>query len=128
MPVVVSTLAADVDYVGYLATGNGVNTPVRKVRISGGSGVAKRLNMLAGEALTKTGIMTEVTEDELEFLESNETFKLHKKNGHIVVAARVKNPEAVAKNMSEADPSRPLNDADFKKGGRAEVKDMRALA
>jgi len=119
MPHIASTLPTDVIYTMWKSNPVGVNGAHKKVIIHGGHGVAHRRKH--GGLETPNGILTKVTDDELELLEKDETFITHKKNGFIKVLKSEKPPaaEKVAKDMEQADASAPLSEKDFQEGGRA---------
>lgn len=83
-----------------------------QITIKGGANVApagiRRLE-------TPLGVVTEVTEDELELLESNEVFQTHKKNGFISIRKKKVNPEVAVADMQTRDDSSPLTEADMAK-------------
>lgn len=107
-----STLAGDNVYANHRP--GGADLPVQDgdgVLIKGGAGVIdKRL-------ITPQGVMTVVTADELDYLQGNEVFKVHKANGFIVVSEKPADPEAVASaDMTERDPGAQLVPGDFAPG------------
>jgi len=107
MPYVFSTLTASNTYT--LTAPGGADLPVvaRSVTIAGGSNIPdKRL-------ITPIGVMTEVTDEDYAWLQDNEVFKLHLKNGFLTVRERSADPEQVASDMITRDQSAPLVDADF---------------
>src|SRR3954463_9810707 len=77
----------------------------------GGAGVIdKRL-------ITPAGVVTKIDGDQLEYLNANDLFKMHKKNGFITLSE--KEPADVeaavaAAAPAERDPSAPLVEGDFK--------------
>lgn len=121
MPHIVSTLASDVAYTGYISnTDGGPNVPNRRVLVKGGHGVANQKHALANGILTPDGVATKVTDEDLEFLKSNHHFQQHEKKGFVkVLKISPSSPAGVAKNMEGADGARPLTNADFQPGGRA---------
>ena len=81
MPHVFSTITNPVSYVEYEGTDTGRNRPIkRSVTIKGGHGVAEARNLV-----TPYGVATQVTEDELAFLEANPAFQRHKARGFLTV-------------------------------------------
>ena len=60
--------------------------------------------------------MTKVSAEDISWLQENELFKLHQKNGYITVRDKAADPEKVATDMKTRDESAPLVDADFKEG------------
>jgi len=104
---VFSTLTTDVVYTGWVKGNSDLPVLEKQVLIKGGSNVAdKRL-------FTPLGIMTEVSEEELEVLENDQVFQLHKQNGFIKVEKKKADPERVAGDMKTKDQSAPLTPNDF---------------
>lgn len=130
MPQVASTLATDVKYTLWQPKSKdapgGPNTALKHVTIHGGHGVAhKRAN---GGLETPIGMITSVTDDELELLNKDEVFQTHMKNGYvrIIKSDTEISSEKAAKDLEAKEPSAPLDDADFKEGGRAgDTKDLK---
>lgn len=130
MPQVASTLATDVKYTLWQPKSKdapgGPNTPLKHVTIHGGHGVAHR--RANGGLDTPIGMITSVTDDELALLKKDEVFQTHEKNGYVRVIESDKkvDPEVVAADLEAKEPSAPLDDADFKEGGRAgAAKDLK---
>lgn len=108
---VYSTLATDMAYTNHEAGGGDLPLPLDPVFIAGGAGVNN------DRLFTPHGVATEVSPEQLLYLESNQVFQLHKRNGFIKVAeGEAKDVEAVTGDMSAADPSRQLVEADFTNG------------
>lgn len=104
---VFSTLAADVVYRSFAASGGDVPVADQGVLIKGGAGVAdKRLE-------TPAGVMTSVDADQLALLEADPVFQMHKKNGYITITDSPSDPEAVASDMESRDASAQLQDGDY---------------
>lgn len=119
MPYIASTMATDVNYTRWQTHESGAHTPLGAVTIKGGHGVASRTP--SGGLVTPNGVVTKVTDEELDFLKEEATFKLHLARGAVKVMQYDIAPEKVAKDMSQDDSSRPLVTKDFEKGGRAAV-------
>lgn len=113
MPYVYSTLTCDNLYVDFDFVENAYIRKGRKqVLINGGANLPK-----AGmkSIITPLGAVTEVSDDDLTFLEGNESFKAHVKNGFIKVdKSKVKIKEAV-KTMQDKDESSPKKLKDLEK-------------
>lgn len=105
---VYSTLASDNTYVNYAKGDSGMPQRVGSgVTIRGGAGVAdKRL-------ITPRGTVTEIDDAQFDYLIQNPTFKRHVERGYIVVENRHVDPERVAPNMADTDPSRPPTESDL---------------
>lgn len=116
MAYVYSTLTCDNEYVGYKKDGQGnPNIVERSVRIAGGHGLMNR------NFLTPRGMVTEVTDEELEFLKTVNMFKLHVENGFITYDNKKVDAEKVAANMRGRDESSQIVPADYEKGGKMDV-------
>lgn len=104
---VFSTLTASNTYTK-TSTGAGDLPEVeRAVTIKGGS------NLPSKHMLTSIGYMTEVPDEDFEWLVEHPVFKLHEKNGFITVRDKPADAEKVATDMETRDQSAPLVDADF---------------
>lgn len=93
-----STLANDVEYIKKDEHGN----VVAAIKIAGKANIPNR-NML-----TAKGVATEVEDKDLDVLNSNRVFQLHKKNGFITVDSKKHDAEKVADDMNNMDKSAPL--------------------
>jgi hypothetical protein len=116
---VYSTLAADTTYKEWVKTSD-LHIEARSVTIKGGTGVAN------DRIVTPLGVRTEIDAELVEVLESNEIFKLHKANGFVTIEAVAEDPEKVAADMTTADNSAPLTDANFENAGDAVAKPTNA--
>lgn len=128
MPQVASTLTSDVKYTLWDSQTGGVNREIMHVTIRGGHGVAHR--RAHGGIETPVGIITSVTDEQLAFLLKDEVFQLHMKNHYVKIIEndRKVEPEKVVKDLEAREPSAPLNDADFKEGGRAQAPEALKLS
>lgn len=111
---VYSTLSADVKYMGYRpAPANGADyVPVgeRSVIIKGDAGIANK------HLVTPYGAVTEVSDEEMQFLETQAVFRRHRDRGYIKVEDRKHEVDSVVADMTGRDNSAPLVDADFAEG------------
>jgi rRNA maturation endonuclease Nob1 len=123
-------MTSDVKYTYWQSNPGGINTKKEitskdHVLIKGGHGVAQRQNH--GGLVTPQGVVTEVSDVELEFLKKDEVFQTHMKHGFVKIltpaASKIAEakPEKVSKDMPQADKAAPLTDKDFQKGGRATI-------
>lgn len=103
---VYSTLTSDQIYVNYHKNVNGVAQPKESVHINGGA------NVMTKALLTPRGAVTEINDEELAALRSNEVFKLHEQNGFITVSEQKHDVEAVATDLQGRDQSAPLVEQD----------------
>ena len=108
MPYVFSTLTASNTYVKYNPQGGGDLPSVdRSVTIKGGSNLPNK------HMLTSIGYMTEVSDEDMSWLQEDEIFKLHVKNGYIKVRDKPADAEKVATDLNTRDQSAPLVEQDF---------------
>lgn len=94
---VYSTMSASVRY----DIGGG-----RDVLIAGGANVPNK------HMVTSAGVVTTVSAADLELLENNRVFGIHKQNGFIRIEAKRHDVEKVAVDMERADASAPDTEAD----------------
>ncbi|WP_019573349.1 hypothetical protein [Curvibacter lanceolatus] len=112
---VYSTLAADTTYKEWVKTSD-LHIEARSVTIKGGTGVAN------DRIVTPLGVRTEIDAELVEVLKANEIFKLHQKNGFVVIEDVAEDPEKVAADMTSADNSAPLTESSFENAGDAVAK------
>lgn len=118
---VYSTLSNDQLYTSYTHGPNGLAIPNGEIFIAGKANVADK------HFVTKRGMATKVTAEQLVELKKNPLFLLHEKNGFIMVDEAHEDAENVAATMEGRDQSAPLVEQDFapeetpvvnRKGGR----------
>lgn len=102
-----STLTSDQVYTRTAQGGADLPVTTASVFIAGGTNVPDKY------LITKYGVMTAVTDEEMQVLLENEVFKLHQKNGFITIRDKPADAEKVAADMETRDQSAPLVDADF---------------
>lgn len=105
---VFSTLASDVAYTNHAQGGADLPIDLPPVRVKGGAGV------MNDRIVTPRGIVTEVTEEEVEYLRANQVFQLHEKNGFVMVSDSYGDPDSVAADMTGRDNSAPVVPQDLK--------------
>lgn len=97
-----STLASDVAYTNHAQGGGDMPIELPPVVVKGGAGVAN------DRLVTPRGVATRVTEEQVEYLRQNEIFKLHEKNGFVMVSESAGDPDTVAADMTGRDNSAPI--------------------
>lgn len=102
-----STLATDVTYTLYDKGASDLPVVDKKVFIRGGTGVANKYLQ------TPMGVMTEVSDAELEIMKQVPLFQRHVDKGFITVEKKNVDPEVVAADMESRDVSAPLVPEDF---------------
>lgn len=127
MPYIVSTHSADNEYIEWISNPGGINIKKEfaegksSVVIKGGHGVAQKSGTRG--IFTPEGVVTKVTDVELEFLMRNSTFQQQVKAGGMKVVTKGKPDGAeVSKDMSMSRDT-PLTSKDFLKGGRVSTAD-----
>lgn len=92
----------------------GHHVAIKKVTIMGGNGVARQQKSSGfGGIYTPKGVVTEVSDEDMEFLLKNECFKRHVAAGHISYDKRKMEPEKKIKDMNPRDGSAPISSASF---------------
>lgn len=107
MPYVYSTITNDICFVDYRKQRD-LNIAIRKIVIKGGHGRAQ-----PGTIYTPFGVATQITDDELTFLEKQRMFNKHVKDGFLIVDNKKSDPENYAKDMNQKDGSAPLTPKDY---------------
>lgn len=110
-----STLTDAVDYQVVQQGGGDLPVVQQNIVIQGGANIPDKF------LRTPQGVVTPVTEQELEALRQNQVFLLHERNGFIKVGDKKADPEKVAADMTTRDNSAPLVDADFKEDQQPKI-------
>lgn len=116
MPYVYSTLTSAQEYADWQKVEGGANTILRTVRIEGGHGVINK------NFLTPDGVATQVSDDDLAFLQNNFHFKQHVENGFVTVEARKVEPEKATRDLKRRDGSSQITPDDYVKQGKKAPK------
>ncbi|TCJ96150.1 hypothetical protein EV694_1702 [Volucribacter psittacicida] len=118
MPYVFSTLSCDNRYTSYTKTNSDIQVPSKGILIKGGAGV------MNDRFITPMGVVTEVSKEELDILESNPVFRLHKEKGFIVVQDKKSDVDKVASVMNQDDGGSPLTDEKIRKMNRSKNSEV----
>jgi hypothetical protein len=131
MPYVYSTATCSGTYVEYQKSppisenksSPGHNKILRKVVINGGHGVATK------SLHTPLGVVTQVSNEDLDFLLKNQSFQRHVAAGFLSYDKKKVEPEKKIQNMAQKDGSSPLTPKDFEKGenGDETIKTFKGL-
>lgn len=113
MPYITSTMGCGVNYAIYGKTAGGLSVIKKEIVVNGGTGVINKLYA------TPNGVVTEVTDEELELLEAHPLFKKHKAAGYIKVQ---KTEKVDTTDLQEKDKSAQLVEKDFTKKGKKAPK------
>lgn len=117
MPFVFSTLTGSQLYTKWTKNPDGANLEGPSVLIKGGHGLMDNRTLI-----TPLGVVTEVSNEELEILNSIPDFQDHVKAGFLIVQDKNSDPEKVAADMQHRDESAQLTESDFKANGRKAPK------
>lgn len=107
MHYVYSTLSAGVNYANYQKLYD-INVKTHHVAIAGGANVANK------HFVTPQGVVTEVSDSDMDFLLQHPTFKFHVEKGFITHNKKEIRVEKAIENMESKDKSAPKSKADFK--------------
>lgn len=106
---VYSTLTGDVQYTNFRQGGGDIPVAEVAVTIQGGAGVAN------DRFVTPRGVVTTVTEEQVEHLRANKVFQLHEQNGFVQISEAQVDPDKAAADMTGRDDSAPLVPQDMAK-------------
>ena len=115
MPYVYSTATNSITYVEYEKNApRDISIPKKwpdgkpmKVMIHGGHGIANK------HFLTPKGVVTQVTDNEMEWLLTNPSFKKHVERGFMVYDKKKVEPSKKAKDMEDKDGCAPVTPSDY---------------
>lgn len=107
---VYSTLTCDNEYADWIKAGD-QQSILRTVKVNGGHGVMNK------NFMTPLGVVTEVSDEDMDFLMKNTHFQLHMENGFIKVDKKKQEPEKIAADMKRRDKSAPIVPSDYSAGG-----------
>lgn len=114
MPYITSTMSAGVTYAIYKKTPGGLNIIDREISINGGA------NVINKALVTPQGVVTKVSDEELELLKQNPVFKTHVDGGYIKITKTEKKENT--KDMTEKDKSAQPTEKDFTDQGKKAPK------
>lgn len=112
MPYIYSTMTCGTTFAVYApkTDPNSLSRVVKRIEIKGGHGLK---NPQAID--TPIGVVTKVTDEELELLEQMVAFRQQVESGFLVVDKKQGDPEKKAASMNPKDNSAPLTPKDFEK-------------
>ena len=113
MPYITSTMSTGVKYAVYGQSAGGLPIVKKEIEIKGGANVADKA------LYTPNGVVTKVSDDELDLLKANPVFQLHVKAGYLKIS---KLSGENTKNLEVKDTSAQLTPEDFKKKGKKAPK------
>ena len=108
MPFIFSTATNDTIYTEYEKVGEGgLPTIIRRVVVKGGANLADK------KLITPKGVVTNVSDDDIEWLKAHASFQRHVNKGFISVSATKEDPAKVAANMTAKDKAAPTTPETF---------------
>lgn len=113
---ITSRMAAGVEYAFYKKTANGANIVDKTIIINGGSDVINKKTLI-----TPTGVVTEISKDDLDLLYTNPVFKKHLEEGYLTINDNEKAADKAGDKL-EKDKSSQIVPEDYENGN--EKKDM----
>lgn len=113
MPLVFSTLTGSVTYTKWGVSPGGLSVALKEVTIKGGANLADRRTII-----TPRGVGTQVSGADLDFLNTDAIFCMHKKNGFITIDSvkDIRDADLAASNMEGRDDSAPDVEQDYEEG------------
>lgn len=122
MPHIVSTLSSDQSYTDW-SRPDSQNDKISRPAVARGQILIRGKANIVMKALVAPdqGVITSVTDEQLETLKKIKSFNDHVERGNLKIIGKQADPNKVARDMKDRDESAPLNieKGDFKPGGRA---------
>lgn len=112
MPFVISMCGQNNDYAFYetFQDGKNIRHNLRKtIRIKGGNRVMQAKALVTPES----GVITELSEEDIQLLQTHPAFKRHLERGYVRVISKASNPERAAAGLEPEDNTAQLTPEDF---------------
>lgn len=113
---ITSKLSSPVTYAFYQKSPSGINNIVDKITINGGADVINKRSLE-----TPSGVVTELTDEQIEKLKSHPVFSEHLKNGYVAILGNEKEAKKADTELKE-DNSKQLTPKDYAKKGKKAPK------
>ena len=113
---IASKMSAPVDYAFYSKGASGINVVTKTIHVYGGADVINKKTLLTPE-----GVVTELSDDDINMLKTHSLFIEHQKNEVVAICGSEKEAKKVAKTLEE-DKSSQITPKDYEKGNSK--KDM----
>ena len=118
MGFITSKMAAGVTYAFYAPAANKINVVTDTITINGGADVINKRSLE-----TPTGVVTELTDEQIDKLKSHPLFQEHLQNGAVTIISSEKDAKKAEKDLEE-DKSSQIKPDDYEKGNSK--KEIRA--
>ena len=116
MSFITSRLATSVNYTFYTKGANNINVVTDTITVKGGADVINKKSLE-----TPQGVVTELTDEQIDKLKSHPVFKQHLKGGYITIVSTEKEAKKVETELQE-DKSKQLTPKDYTKKGKKSPK------
>lgn len=116
MKFITSKLSTSVNYTFYTKGPNNINVITDTITLKGGADVINKKTLQ-----TPSGVVTELTDDQLEKLKTHPVFKKHLENGYVEILSTEKEAAKADKDLKE-DKSKQLTPKDYTKKGKKAPK------
>lgn len=110
MGFITSKMAAPVTYAFYTKGANKINVVTDEITVNGGADVINKRSLD-----TPAGVVTELTDEQIDKLKSHPVFKMHLENGAVAIFESEKEAKK-AENDLNKDKSSQLTPEDYEKG------------
>lgn len=110
MAFITSKMAAPVKYTFYTLGANKINIVTDEITVNGGADVINKRSLD-----TPSGVVTEVTDEQLDKLKSHAVFKMHLANGAVAILGTEKEAKKADTGL-EKDKSSQITPEDYEKG------------
>lgn len=114
MPFIVSKASQDICFCVWDRPKNGILKAGRKILIKGGTGVLDKKTLE-----TPNGVVTEISKEELEFLQNNSSFKRMCERGFMMIESSKTTAKTKAKKKDKRDRGAQLTKEDFESRGQS---------
>lgn len=115
-----STLTCPQQYTTYAIGADGIAVSTGSVIVKGGAHITQK------NLVTPYGVATEVTDEQLEQLRSNQVFVAHERNGFVKVDSRPLKEDELVSDLEIADESAPLTAEKIKQKNTSKAKANKA--
>ena len=128
MPYVVSTMSNDQRYTDWDIPNLEGSKVARPAQARASVLIKGKANVITKNLITPEGVITQVSDEQLEVLKRVKLFQTHVDNGSLKIMGREVAPEKAVRDMRDRDESAPLSvsKGDFAPGGRAGGQGERA--
>lgn len=110
MGFITSKMAAPVTYAFYTKGANRINVVTDEITVNGGAGVINKRSLE-----TPQGVVTELTDEQIDKLKSHPVFKMHLTNGAVAILGTEKEAKKAEEDLKK-DKSSQLTPEDYEKG------------